>query len=384
MKNKFTYSFDILIIGGGPAGCAVALTLKKYAPHLKVGLLEDHSRKKRWLESLSPAAGELLRSLGIWEAFINEKYQAAFGTTASWGADQLHENEFIFHGRGNGWHIQRESFDLFLRNQCRSRHVQVLEGFTYKSHKREDGKWRLNAFNGQNKQVLATNYVMDASGRGSVFAKKEGAKKRPTDRLLGVYRQFNLGQAVARGGYTTLVEAAENGWWYSAPLHKNACLMGWMTDSDLFRQDKIAKLENFMLRLKESKHSFNRIKNFDHISEAELFPASSYQLNKFGGKNWIATGDAASTVDPLSSSGTVRALRNGMLAAYVAMDHFSNKDTLERYNSLIQKEFNSFLNSRRMYYEKEKRWANTPFWLRRKGLSNKASTANTQKKIVTP
>ena len=78
-------------------------------------------------------------------------------------------------------------------------------------------------------------------------------------------------------------------------------------------------------------------------------------------------GDAASTFDPLSSQGILKALRSGIFAAYAAGDLLAKGDEagMRRYPVFVEREFASFLRARARYYADEARWPEREFWRRR-------------------
>jgi 2-polyprenyl-6-methoxyphenol hydroxylase-like FAD-dependent oxidoreductase len=65
-------SYDVVILGGGPAGAATALSLRSHAPDLSVALIEQTNyHATRIGETLPPAVRPLLETIGVWQAFLN-------------------------------------------------------------------------------------------------------------------------------------------------------------------------------------------------------------------------------------------------------------------------------------------------------------------------
>ena len=80
------------------------------------------------------------------------------------------------------------------------------------------------------------------------------------------------------------------------------------------------------------------------------------------GRGW----DAACTLDPLSGQGILKAMTNGVYAAYAVADGLSGDDLgLERYSRDISRAYEQYLDTRDEYYDAERRWASARFWRRR-------------------
>jgi glycine/D-amino acid oxidase-like deaminating enzyme len=60
-----TRNFDLIILGGGPAGTATALSLQQHIPSLSIVVVERSGYDRAWIgETLNPWAQLLLRQLG--------------------------------------------------------------------------------------------------------------------------------------------------------------------------------------------------------------------------------------------------------------------------------------------------------------------------------
>src|SRR4051812_25170366 len=167
-----TFSHDVVIIGGGPAGAAAALSLRVHAPSLSVALVERSAYdRQRVGETLPPTARGVLEHLGVWDSFTGQGHVAAYGTRAAWGSGELYENEFIYHPAGRGWHLDRRRFDRMLAREAGRRGVRIYSGHRLTDSLQKNGGWLLGIDTGEGSELLVdASFVIDATGRRAAFA----------------------------------------------------------------------------------------------------------------------------------------------------------------------------------------------------------------------
>ncbi|HEX9735418.1 MAG TPA: tryptophan 7-halogenase [Thermoanaerobaculia bacterium] len=361
-------AFDVAVIGGGPAGAATALALRHHDPELRVVLIEasDYG-EARIGESLPPNARLYLEKLGVFERFLGENHLESFGTTSSWGVGDLVDNDFLASFAGSGWHLDRRRFDAFLLAEAAREGVVTRTGARVVSETRRGGRWRLELRAGERRAVVTARYVVDAGGRGGRFAARRGARRVLFDWLVGVYAFCAPGERPATADTRTLVEPLEQGWWYSARLPDGGMVAAFMTDGDLVRGAGLDARGVWLEMLAGSRHTRERLEGLERRGEPAVRAASSGRLDAFGGDGWLAVGDAASTFDPLSGQGIVKALANGLWAAFAAADSVGGRQhVVERYSQLLRDEFERYLETRERFYLEEPRWPEAPFWRRRR------------------
>lgn len=362
-------SFDIVIIGGGPAGSSVALTLKKRHPDLSLALIEaSHYEKWRVGETLSPEAGRAFRTLGIWDSFLAQSHSPALGTSAAWENEWIHENEFIFHPEGKGWHLDRVKFDYWMAKEAEKKGVTLFTDTQYTGHRRtENEEFSLRFKKANTTFNLNAKFVVDASGRSSGFMKKEGGKRTVIDRLSGAVGIFNAQTLMndSKKAYT-LVEASKNGWWYSSALPCNKVVIAYMTDADILKQESLHDSSHFKQALKETVNTKKRTPEHSELEQLKILSAASLTHENVCGKNWIAIGDSASTFDPLSSQGIYKSIRSGLFGGYAISDLLNGVDkSFEKYEHYVREEYREYLDKRNEFYSGVKRWPESEFWNRR-------------------
>lgn len=356
---------DILILGAGPAGASMALMLLKCAPQLKVRIVDkSNAQGEKIGETLPPKIQELMQPLGIWESFQQQNHLPAYATSAVWGDAMRHENDFLLQTSAQGWRIDKSRFNQFLiqETQERGARIQLETTARFVGKSSESFHFQLTGKSG-NTEDLSAAFVVDATGRAATFATQMGAHKVRFDNLTGIWRFYQLPKGHA--GMETLVEAFENGWWYSASLPDDKLVVACMTDSDLVSEDHFQQ-NGWQHLLQSAPQTQQRVALTEGTGAVQFWPAASQYLDTLCGEGWLAVGDAAGTFDPLSAQGNFKAMKSGIFGAYAALDYLNGKaEALEKYKQIMRREYEAYLELRAQYYQKEQRWPQSLFWQRR-------------------
>ncbi|NEQ66278.1 MAG: NAD(P)/FAD-dependent oxidoreductase [Symploca sp. SIO2D2] len=363
-----TPSVDVAIIGGGPAGTALALTICLYSK-LTVAVIEQTAYDTlRTGEHVSASLLPLLDYLQVKEPFLADNHTPVYNVAAIWGHSELNSRPSIINQMGEGYLLDRTEFDAMLAEQLVHQGGQLyLETKCAEGEQLEGGGWRLFLKdNSGASSELETRYLVDATGRQARIAKRLGAKSLPHDTLVGVSALLDFEHDQPKTE-EVLIESIPEGWWYSAWLPNGTLIVVLMTDIDLMRQGKFHKDKQWVQLLSQATHTKQRVRGGQLVCPLAVKPAHSHLLDRAVGEDWMAIGDAAIAFDPLSSMGVGHAITCGCDAAVALVEYLVNNEDrlLKQYQERLKLNFDNYLSIRHRYYALEPRWLDLPFWQRR-------------------
>jgi flavin-dependent dehydrogenase len=212
--------------------------------------------------------------------------------------------------------------------------------------------------------------LIDAGGRTAPLARRLGASPLAEDRLScsWVHGRDERGG----GAGLTFIEAVEEGWWYTAPLPEGRRVLAFHTDADLPAARGVRARDALLARAKETGElgAVLAAAGFQPDTEPGFTAAHSAALEPCAGSGWLAAGDAALALDPLSSQGLLNALFTGLAAAEATDRHLSGAvDALPGYARTIDGIRAAYRKHLRAWYSLETRWPEAPFWQRRQQLA---------------
>jgi flavin-dependent dehydrogenase len=362
MSSKGSLTSDVVIVGGGPAGAAVALALARRG--LSPIVLESESGPRLKVgECLPPNINPILDHFGLTERLRRENL-ASHGNRFVWGSDSIEERNFIFGTAGDGWRLDRQAFEEELMRAAVEQGVRWRVGRRLVTCSRDKhGRLKLTVEGPEGIESYQAIFVIDATGRKAQLARSLGARRVVYDRLIGVASYFpGLSGKEAEDSFT-LVEAVASGWWYSSRLPGGKLIAVYMSDGDL-----LDGADGWRALLNETRYTAQRACKYGGglPTPPRALAAHTVRLTTVAGDGWLAVGDSAVAFDPLASHGISMAMGSGFHAASAIVDYLKGRhDALRVYERLVDGAFAHYLLMRHDAYLREQRWPHELFWRRR-------------------
>lgn len=304
---------DVCVIGGGPAGAALAGRLRRLE-HSVVVVEKEPFPRPHIGESLVSTILPLLDLLDVRAEIENAGFLRPQAAIVRWS----NAPERRLNGGDPGFQVDRGRFDQILLRAAEKAGAHVLQpARATRPQPTNDGGWRTTAYadkDGQATEIrIESRFVADASGRPGLLS---GVKRRLSRKTLALYGYW---LNVPLQGSETRVDAGENEWYWGAPLpggEFNAtvfvdavrCRAGVAsaTSLELFYKDLLARSELLAPCLHGSLSGSVRACDATQFYDAAPVAA-----------NTIKVGEAAFAIDPLSSQGVQTALGSAVHAAAV-------------------------------------------------------------------
>lgn len=299
---------EICVVGGGPAGASIARRLA-LLEH-QVTLIDQANQVNLPTgESLSPGIIPLLEKCGIRQNIELAGFLRPTETVIRWGGRSRRRASKL---DKRGFQVDRPTFDRLLLEEAEKAGVQVVQPATLTGLTQlEDGTWLLTYTEGDQEHQLKTAFYVDASGRRSLFPGNKIRYSEPTMALTGYWNN------VAIQGNETRIEAGTNEWYWGAPFNNGLFKASIFLNPLDYPQMVPAEVTAFYQSKLESSGFLRRCLNGTLCSAVEAHDASSYYDDQPVGKTFIKVGEAALSIDPLTSQGVATAISSALDASIV-------------------------------------------------------------------
>jgi flavin-dependent dehydrogenase len=160
--------------------------------------------------------------------------------------------------------------------------------------------------------TLATQFVVEATGRASRSMFLPEVRRRYFDRLLCLCTHTRVCDSETAGA-AALVESTPDGWWYTACPLGDRRYVAYFTDADFVGPARTLA-PHFLSSFAETSHVRHLLPEAPAL-EVRGFDARTSIRTHLWRRSWLTLGDAAWSLDPLSGTGIERALASALDAA---------------------------------------------------------------------
>ncbi len=313
-------AFDVVIIGGGPAGSTMATRLADKGLDVIVFDKDVHPRFHIG-ESLLPRNLPILEQLGVLEdveRIAVKKYGADLALP-----DREDYRKFEF-AEANKQHphafqVKRAEFDLLLLRNAQSRGAEVIEGAKVTGVSFDDPDFiSVTTRDGEGAEThWRTLFVVDASGRDTFLASRMKTRERdPNHNSAAVFAHFEgVQRRPGSDAGNTSVTWFDNGWFWTIPLSDNVDSVGIVCDPTFLRK-RTCPLDQFLAEaIASCPQMKSRMADARPISETQAAGNFSYKSNTMHGDRFLLVGDAYAFLDPMFSTGVYLAMESAMQGA---------------------------------------------------------------------
>jgi FAD-dependent halogenase len=345
--------YDVIVVGGGPAGSTAASTLALAGRN--VLLLERETFPRYHIgESLVPAMRIVTDSIGVTEKLESAGFIRKYGAHLLWGDNRADRWSFTFLDVTRieyVYEVKRAIFDNILLEHARSLGVTAIEGARVKEPVFTGGRCVGVSYShlGQDASVRAP-WVVDASGQRRLFA-KDAVEWHEELRNIAVWTYFQGGEFYPdkERGHILVENLPPDGWLWVIPFKDSTHSVGFVGPNNVIAGSGRSPEEVFWERLDSAREAKRILARARPIANFRTARDWSYTSRSFIGPGYVMAGDAAAFIDPLFSSGVMLAMRSANSCAQ-AIDAILN--TPEQELTLLRRyddDYRSFLRTVRSF-----------------------------------
>jgi geranylgeranyl reductase family protein len=332
-----TKHYDVIVMGGGPAGSSVASILAREGRTVVLFEKEEFPRHHIG-ESLMTDTYWTFQRMGFLDKLKQSpfvvKYSVQFANSAGKESRPFYFFEANHHESAVTWQVTRAVFDKMLIDHAEEQGATVYQRTPVKrvlfdqdqaigvEAQMQDGSI----------QKFYAKVIVDATGQSAMLSNKFGWRVRDHKLKKAVLYSYFKGahrEPDLNGGATLVLrtELGSNGWFWYIPLEDDITSVGIVADPGYLHKDRgkdLAKI--YHEEIEKCEPCRRRVEGATRVDKIYSIIDYSYRSKESAGNGFILIGDAYGFLDPIYSSGVLLALKMAELAADAIHDAFRNND----------------------------------------------------------
>lgn len=314
-------TWDVIIIGGGPAGSTAATTLRQAGRRVLV-LEKEKFPRFHIGESLLPYNRPIFNDLGVWEKIQAAGFMVKRGAQFWMGDGSRHNRLNFANGSFTEFpesiQVERAKFDDILLRHAEELGAEVLEETLVTGHQIEADHVTVSyqAKDGSKHEARAA-FLIDASGLTNFTANREKLRDYyPGHRKISIFGHYS-GVQMPAGEETgdIIIVRRENSWFWMIPLSADKTSVGLVLDQADYKALKQDPQAVFDAAVQTTRAVADRMTAAKALSQGHVLTDFSYTNRKLVSDRVVRVGDASGFIDPVFSSGVMLAMQSGQRGA---------------------------------------------------------------------
>jgi len=352
---------DVVIVGGGPAGCSAACVLAEYG-HKVVVLEKELFPRYHIGESMIPFTYPPLERIGfipkLKRSHFTKKFSVQFvSPSGKVGQPFYFFNRYDRETIAQSWQVLRSEFDLMLRDHAIEKGVDFREKHNVISLIKDKEQYRgVKVSDDSGKQFeLYAPITIDATGRDAIAATSNVWRRRDpklNKTAVWTYYQGSKRDQGIDEGQTTIAFIENKGWFWHIPQHNNMVSVGIVADAKYLTRDEVKNPKDiFQREISNNQWIADRLSSGICSEEYWLTNEYTFRSEYSAADGLVLIGDAYGFLDPVFSSGLMLALKSGVSAADAVHQSLLSKDyAAHQFNCYSANMKESIENMRKLVY----------------------------------
>ena len=353
-------TYDVAIIGGGPAGSTAAALLAQHGRRVVV-LERDKFPRFHIGESLLPFSMKAFTRLGLHEKFQRAGFLEKFGgemcSACSTDTVKFYFKDGFRSKTDRSYQVSRAEFDKILLDNARELGAEVREQTAVEKIDFAEDEVRLTT--AKSNELVRAKYLIDAGGRNSLLCSMFKLKQKYENlQKISIFAHYDgCVRDAGRDGTLTKMVRATDRWFWVIPLQEPRTSIGVVLDAATYKASGLSAEAFLEQAIAEQPLLTERMESARRVSPVRVEADFSYRTSRMTGDRWMLAGDAAGFIDPVFSSGVFLAVLAGEQCADVlhqVLDRPARKPRLfARYERTVNKAMDVYLRFVNAWYTKE-------------------------------